>query len=523
MLTPEELEKLQLRLKNRKTADDFFAGPVVRLEIDFDAGQWEALLKENRVYAQATVMEVTSDGKKIPHPNAAVKLKGSAGSFQPPDQKPGLTISFTKYRGAERFHGMKKFHLNNGAQDGSLLNEYISGEMCRAALVPASRCTHVDLKWQGREMGIYIFKEDFTEDFFSYFFESGDGSLYDGHFINEIDGQMEKQKGDPADTADIKALVDACKETDPKARWQKLAEHLDVAEFLRFLAMETFTSHWDGYNFNQNNYRLYFDAKTGKGNFVAHGMDQTWGLPNWSVLRDPISMVGEAVLGNPVWKAQYRKVSDELYAKVLNSHEWDARLQRQGRKVQEAMQRWVSPQASKDFATQITGMRERLKARIEAIGKMFPAPLNSNATIMPLAPRGWHSDGGGTLDEVVADGQKTFHIVADGKGPAAWKLGIIMPKGTYKFQAKLKTANVSGVPAGGREVPKFGPTGQGAGLRISGASRAGKCEIQGTAAWQTVNFDFDTPGGEVIFMAELCAGAGEVWFSRNTLTLTKVR
>jgi hypothetical protein len=518
-----DAEKLQKRMKNRKLMDEFFAGPIVRLEIDFEPKEWEALAKQNREYAEGTITEIGPDLKKIVHKNAAIKLKGSAGSFQTPDKRPGLTVNMTKLKGGDRFHGMKKFHLNNGVQDGSLLNEFISGEMCRAAQVPASRCTHVALKWQGREMGIYVFKESFNEDFFSYFYERTDGSLYDGHFISEIDGNMEKQEGDPADTKDIKGLVEACKEADEKVRWQKLSERLDVPEFLRFLAMETFTSHWDGYNFNQNNYRVYFDAKTGKGNFFAHGMDQTWGLTNWSVLRDPISMVGGAVLGNPAWRAQYRKTCDELYARVLNIREWDNRLQRQGRKVEDAKRKWESPQAAKDFAAQITNMRDRLKGRLEAIGKMFPQPLNSNGTIIPLAPRGWHSDGNGTLDEVTADGQKAFHIAADGKGPGAWKLGLILPKGTYKLQAKVKVTNVSGTPAGGREVPKFGPTGEGAGLRISGASRVGKCELKGTAAWQPLTFDFDTPGGEVIFMAELCAGAGETWFSRNTLTLTKVR
>jgi len=523
--TPEAkaLAKAQKRIKDRKLMDDFFAGPVVRVEISFEPAEWEALQKQNREYAKATFTETGADGKKTVFKDVAVKLKGSAGSFQTPDQRPGLTVSMSKFKGVERFHGMKKFHLNNGAQDASLLNEYISGEMCRAALVPASRCTHVVLKWQGRDMGIYIFKETFNEDFASYFFQDPNGTLYDGHFINDIDGAMDQKEGDPKDTSDIKGLVEAVKEPDQAKRWKLLEQRLDVPEFLRFLAMETFVSHWDGYNFNQNNYRLYFDAKTKKANFFAHGMDQTWGLTNWSVLRDPISLVGEAVLGNPAWKTLYRKTSDELYAKVLNSREWDNRLQRQGRKVEDAMRRYVTPQAAKDFAAQITNMRERLKNRLEAIGKMFPQPLNSNGTIIPLAPRGWHGDGNGTLDEVTSDGQKSFHITSDGKGPGAWKLGLILPKGSYKFQAKVKTNNVSGTPAGGREVPKFGKTGAGAGLRISGASREGKCEVQGSAGWQQVSFDFDTPGGEVIFMAELCAGAGEAWFSRNTLTLTKVR
>jgi hypothetical protein len=38
-----------------------------------------------------------------------------------------------------------------------------------------------------------------------------------------------------------------------------------------------------------------------------------------------------------------------------------------------------------------------------------------------------------------------------------------------------------------------------------------------------VVYEFETPGGEVILMAELCALKGEAWFSRAALTLTKIR
>jgi hypothetical protein len=88
-----------------------------------------------------------------------------------------------------------------------------------------------------------------------------------------------------------------------------------VDEFLRFLAMETFLCHWDGYNFNRNNYRVYFDPKTGKANFFCHGMDQIFGDANWPILRDPGSLVGQAVWSNPDWRTHYRKLAEEIYAK----------------------------------------------------------------------------------------------------------------------------------------------------------------------------------------------------------------
>ena len=148
--TPQVLGKKE---KHHKHADAFFAGPIVHLGFTFKPEEWENLKKDNRRYAECNMIETAPDGKKTEYKDVAVKLKGAAGSFQGPDQKPGLTVSLHKYKGAERYHGMEKFHLNNGAQDGSLLNEFIGGEMSRAAGVPASRCTHTIVKWNGRDMG----------------------------------------------------------------------------------------------------------------------------------------------------------------------------------------------------------------------------------------------------------------------------------------------------------------------------------------------------------------------------------
>src|SRR6185503_18875474 len=97
---------------------------------------------------------------------------------------------------------------------------------------------------------------------------------YDGGFVSDIRPEMEKDEGDPLKRDNIKELVEACREGDAPKRWSRLEKILDVDKFLSFLAMEAILSHWDGYNFNRNNYRLYFDAGSGKAVFFLHGMDQ---------------------------------------------------------------------------------------------------------------------------------------------------------------------------------------------------------------------------------------------------------
>jgi len=512
--TPQTLAKKD---KHRKNADAFFAAPIVHLEFTFKPADWQSLKKDERKYAECTMIETAPGGEKKEYKHVAVKFKGAAGSFQGADGKPGLTVSLDKFKGSERFHGMEKFHLNNGAQDGSYLNEFIGGEMSRAAGVPASRCTHAIVKWNGRDTGLYVFKESFTKDFLSYFYEKTDGSLYDGHFIAEVDGDLEKQQGgDRSDKRDLKELAAACKEGDPKVRWQKVFERLDVDEFLRSLVMETFFSHWDGYNFNRNNYRVYFDPKTGKANFFIHGIDQIFGDANWPVVRDPGSLVGQAVWSNPDWKAHYWKVATAIHEKMLKPVDWEARIQAQGKKVQEALAR-QNPQLAKEYQGQINAARDRVLARLASFGKQLgdpPKPIEWVNNISKLGPKQWRTEGGGAMDEQTVDGQRCLHLRADGGGPGSWRRNITLPPGRYRFEATAKTANVE---ATGDQ------SGEGAGLRISGGTRKGVNGLTGNAAWKNIGFEFEASGSDVVLVAELRSPKGEAWFQIGSLQLVKVK
>ena len=512
---PVPVGKIPKKDKNRKASDEFFNGPVRKLEFVWEPEEWEYLKRDNRRYAECDIIETLPDGTTKKHGHAAVKLKGAAGSFRGPDDKPGLTVSMNKYKGAERFNGMEKFHLNNGAQDGSFMNELVGGEWCRAAEVGASRCTHVLVKWNGRDLGLYLFKESFTDDFLSYFYDKTDGSFYDGHFIAEVDGELEKQQGgDPKDKSDLKALAAACKIADPKAKWAAIEKVLDVEQFLRSLAMETFTCHWDGYNFNRNNYRVYFDPSTGKANFFCHGMDQLFSDANWPVVRDPGSLVGQAVFSNPDWRKRYREIAEGIYTKVLKGRDWEARIAEQGKKVVDALQK-TNPQAAKDYQGQISGAQQRVMARINAIGKQFgdmPKPFEWTNNVARIGGKQWRAEGGGTLDEVQVDGQRCFHIKADGSAAASWRRSVALEPGKYRFEVMAKTLNVE--DAGD-------DSGRAVGLRISGAQRS--AGVKGTTPWQKLAYDFESTGADVLLVAELRGSKGEVWFQAETFQIVRMK
>jgi spore coat protein CotH len=95
----------------------------------------------------------------------AIHLKGSAGSFRPVEDKPALTLNFDKFAPGQRFHGLKKIHLNNSVQDSSYLSEQISRELFLAAGVPTTRATQAKVQLNGRNLGVCVLVEGWNKQF----------------------------------------------------------------------------------------------------------------------------------------------------------------------------------------------------------------------------------------------------------------------------------------------------------------------------------------------------------------------
>ena len=358
--------------KRQKLVESFWSGSFPSVEISFDPKEWENLKRDNRRYAKGMLVERAKTFKEV-----AVKLKGSMGSFQGPDGKPGLTLSFNHYKKSEPlheksepFHGLKKIHFNNCAQDVTYLHEQIAGEIARKAGVPASRCSHGFVKWQGRELGLYVTKEAFNKDFLGAFYKSVDGDLYDGGSLLDLEEKMEKDQGDPMEKAALKELIAASKEGDNAKRWERLGKILDVDLFASYLAIEVTLSHWDGYSFHRNNYRLYRDPDTGKFSFLLHGMDQTFKDPNFPVMPKSEALVTSAFMRCPEGQRLYKAKLDSIYANVIKPIDWGARVSEVGGRVQEALVA-KNPRLGKDYASRISEARTSVTNRIAALGRML--------------------------------------------------------------------------------------------------------------------------------------------------------
>jgi len=222
------------------------------------------------------------------------------------------------------------------------------------------------------------------------------------------------------------------------------------------------------------------------------------------------------VMSNPAWKAKYRERFRELYETVLKPVDWGAKIVEEGQRVQAELAK-RNPQWAKDYQNVINQARDRVVRRIAVVGKHVgdvPKPPQFDKDNTLKITEGWGPENGNggdaAIDEATADGKKSLHIRANGPSSGSWRKVMNLPAGRYKFEARLKTAGVA---------PLDSTSGKGAGLRISGGTRQGQNAVEGDSGWQQVSFPFESPGGEVILVAELRAQKGEVWFDRDSLRI----
>jgi hypothetical protein len=515
--TPTTTTAVKTKPPKKDASDEFFAAKTIpHLKIELSPESEEALKANPRAYVKATLVE--EGGKK--YVDVGVKLKGAAGSFRELHDRPALTINMTKFRAAPKFHDIEKFHLNNSVQDESLLSEAICSELSNLSGVPATRVSHARVSINDRDLGMYVLKEGFDKPFLVRHFGDATGNLYDGGFCTDIDAELEKDSGKGVDDrSDLRAVISACQEPDPAKRHELIAKRVDVPAFLRFVALERMTAHWDGYVHNRNNYRIYFDAKTNRAVFMPHGMDQMFGDPNFPLLGPSDPIVASAVLNDPEWAAEYHQIVEEMLqnfrpervAKILDRY--SERLQPELAAMNE--------EAARQQREHLAGMKARINERVMAIRRQLSEPPPPPPTPVEFDERGllrvtdWFplQDTDAKVGIIETEGEVTALTIATVGGEpciASWRRKLLLPAGKYRFEADAKAEDVRAT-----EDEKGG----GAGIRISGGNRENRLVGTGASVLRH-EFEVEAPM-EVVLVAEMRATGGSVQFA-HPLRLIKL-
>lgn len=423
---------------------ELFDGVIREVHIEVSRPEWKRLEEDPRRYVRADFVLHSEERLR----SVAIKVKGSAGSWSDPNDRPALTVNTDEFRKKQKFLKHGKFHFNNSQQDSSLLNEWLSCEILRTAGLPAPHVTHIFVSLQGKPLGLYVVKEGFTADFLKRSFGNSSGNLYEGGFVQDIDIDLEKDSGDGVDDrSDLRKLSDACLIENPVDRFREIEKHLDVDAFLRFTACELLLGHWDGYTQNQNNYRIYFEPQSSKAYFLAHGLDQVFGDPAASVLDFPRTIVASAVMSNPSWRKQFRnRLNAELKRLEESSELWE-RFRKKQDSIQEALKLRNAEMAQIQFEAAerlFSAIEERLAYLKEHLKSEDPRPtLFDESNVVDLNE--WYPNGEyGAIEFPERNGENPkqnyeIKIVEEGEAKGSWRHHLFLSKGKYRlsFEARL--------------------------------------------------------------------------------------
>jgi spore coat protein H len=250
---------------------------------------------------------------------ARVRLKGN-WSFQPIDNKPGFSLSFSSREAQAQFGGRTRLLLNNSLQDESFMRTKLASELFLKAGLPTARINFAAVTLNGRNLGLYLLVEATEERFLQQHFGSAQGNLYEGA-DQDIDAPLEIDSSPRgSDRSDLRLLLAACAGTDLQKRWKALnAKFRGGARTLAsFIAMEVLVGHMDGYSMDRNNYRLYAD-ESGKFAFIAHGMDLTFYYPVLRQDRPWRGVVASALYETPEGRKVYVECIRELGKSIYGS------------------------------------------------------------------------------------------------------------------------------------------------------------------------------------------------------------
>ncbi|MGE3313078.1 MAG: CotH kinase family protein [Limisphaerales bacterium] len=470
---------------------------------------------EERPEVQVTVRE-----GGITYTNVALHPKGSAGSSRPFDDKPAMTLNFSKHQKGRTFRGYSKISLNNSVQDPTYLSEAICRGLFLEAGVPVPRVEHATVILNGQDLGLYVLAEGWGKPFLRQHFKDEDGNLYDGGFVQDITEDLAVNSGDEKQSrADLDRLIAAVSEGSPTQRWERLNEVLDMDRFLTFMALEVMTCHWDGYAQNRNNYRVFHDRSTGKMVFMPHGLDQTFGTgrsnPNASIRPSMSGLVARAAIGTPMGRKLYMERIAALRNGIFQEEKLTNQLWTLARRLQPTLAAY-SPDLAAWHRSAVADYAARIGERTRSITAQLGDTQDSLSFDASGVARlsGWRASmtggtqGAARFQRETADDSKLLRIrMNQAGGVASWRTRVTLESGRYRFEGRVKTHGVE---------PPGGVT-----LRISGARVSAQSLEDGT--WKVLRFGMESEEilTEVELVCELRSNGGEAVFDEGSLVLVR--
>ncbi|SDC30876.1 CotH kinase family protein [Williamwhitmania taraxaci] len=229
-----------------------------------------------------------------------VRLRGNTSRVS---QKKSFKVSFNTFVQGRKYHGLEKLNLNGEHNDPSIIRSKLGWDILNASGVPSPRANHVRLYINDKYYGLYINVEHVDEVLVKNRFGNNGGNLYKCLYPADLTykgssgsayqgtnsaGRIYDLKTNVAadDYTDLANFIGILNNSSITELPQKLEQVFNVNSYLKYMAMEVLTGHWDGYSYNKNNFYLYHNQATNKFEFIPYDLDNTFGIDwfgiNWA-------------------------------------------------------------------------------------------------------------------------------------------------------------------------------------------------------------------------------------------------
>jgi spore coat protein H len=281
-------------VRAQSQADFFDDSSLQEVRLVLNSRDWEELkatADENTYYpADMTWKSVTVR-------NIGIRSRGNGTRN---GLKPGLRVDFNRYLTNQSFLDMKAVVLDNAYTDPTTLRESVAMKLYAGIGLPTPREAHAKLYVNNEYVGIYIVADSVDRTFITRLFGTDEGNTEFGGYLFEFRWQFywyleylgselktyaslfKPQTRDTDAVAviytPIEAMIRAINDAPDDQFEAQVGKYLDLDEFMKYLAVEQFTTEWDGFagNWATNNFYLYRFRSNGISQIIPWDKDHAF-------------------------------------------------------------------------------------------------------------------------------------------------------------------------------------------------------------------------------------------------------
>ncbi len=380
-------------IRGQATADIFDPNVLHRIDLNLHTSDW-AKLKANFQSNDYYPSDLTWNGETVRNVGIRSRGRGSRNGV-----KPGLRVDFDRYATGQTFLGQKHLVLRNHTQDPSAIHENTAMWFYGKMGIYAPRTAHARLYVNGEYAGLYSIVEEVDKRMLARLFgiieedTQNDGYLYEYNWVDDWRGsylgsglepytlrfsaKTHENKPEEDRSRQLETLVRLWNETPSSSFVPTVSDRLDLTEFTRYLAVQSFLAENDGWVgfWGINNFYFYRLEGQVKHVFIAWDASEAFLAPNVPVdLRIDTNVLARKVLEIPQFRETFIATLNEaadLAAQIPDGSTVGAletEIRRELDLIEDAIREdTLKPYTNDDFVREGNAMKQFSSGRISFV------------------------------------------------------------------------------------------------------------------------------------------------------------